>query len=38
MHVDGDWLAVEGVLSKHMATVGEYPQTWKLKFSTTKTM
>jgi len=27
---------VEGVLSKDMATVGEYLQTWKLKLSTTK--
>jgi len=24
MHVDGDWLAVEGALSKDMATLGEY--------------
>jgi len=36
MHADGDWQAVEGVLSKGMATVGEYLQTWKLKLSTTK--
>jgi len=36
MHADGDWQAVEGVLTKVMATVGEYLQTWKLKFSTTK--
>jgi len=28
MHADGDWLAVEGVLSKDMTTVGEYLQTW----------
>ena len=35
MHVDGDWQVVEGVLSKDMATVGEYLQTWKLKLSTT---
>ena len=27
---------MEGVLSKDMATVGEYLQTWKLKLSTTK--
>jgi len=26
-HVDGDWLAVEGALSKDMATLGEYLQT-----------
>jgi len=26
----GDWQAVEGVLSKVMATVSEYFQTWKL--------
>jgi len=36
MHADGDWLAVEeGALSKDMATLGEYLQTWKLKLSTT---
>jgi len=29
---------VEGVLTKDMATVGEYLQTWKLKLSTTKTV
>jgi len=29
---------VEGVLTKDMATVGEYFQTWKLKLSTTKTV
>jgi len=28
---------VEGALSKDMATLGEYLQTWKLKLSTTKT-
>jgi len=38
MDADGDWQAVEGVLSKDMATVGEYFQTWKLKLSTTKTV
>jgi len=36
MHTDGDWQAVEGVLSKDMATVSEYSQTWKLRLSTTK--
>jgi len=36
MHADGDWQAVEGVLTKDMAAVGEYLQTWKLKLSTTK--
>ena len=36
MHADGDWLAVEGALSKVMATLGEYLQTWKLKLSTMK--
>jgi len=30
MHADGDWQAVEGVLSNDMATIGEYLQTWKL--------
>ena len=38
MHADGDWQAVEGVLCKDMATVDEYILTWKLKFSTTKTV
>ena len=38
MHANGDWLAVEGALSKDMATLGEYLQTWKLKLSTTKTV
>jgi len=38
MHADGDRQAVEGVLTKDMATVDEHLQTWKLKFSTTKTM
>jgi len=36
MHADGDWKAVEGVLTKDMATLGEYLQTWKLKLSTIK--
>jgi len=36
MHADGDWQAVEGTLSKDMANVGEYLQTWKLKLSITK--
>ena len=38
MHANGDWLAVEGALSKDMETVGEYLQTWKLNLSTTKTV
>ena len=38
MHADGDWLAVEGALSKDMATLSEYLQTWKLKLSTTRTV
>jgi len=38
MHGDGDWQAVEGALTKDMATLGEYLQTWKLKLSTTKTV
>jgi len=38
MHADVDWQAVEGVLSKDMATVGEYLRTWKLKLSTTNTV
>ena len=40
MHADGDWQTVEGVLSKDMATVGEYLQlqTWKLNLSTIKTV
>jgi len=38
MHADGDWQAMEGVLSKDMATVNEYLQTWKPKLRTTKTV
>jgi len=38
MRADGDWQAVEGLLTKDMATVGDYLQTWKLKLSTTKTV
>ena len=38
MQADGDWQAVEGVLSKDMLTAGEYLQTWKLKLSTRKTV
>jgi len=38
MHADGDWQAVEGALTKDMATVGDYLHTWKLKLSTTKTV
>jgi len=38
MHTDGDWKTVEGVRSKDMATIGEYLQTWKLKFSSTKSV
>jgi len=38
MHADGNWQAVEGVLTKDMETLGEYLQTWKLKISTTKTV
>jgi len=37
MHADGDWQAVEGVLSKVMATIGEYVRSWKLNLKTTKT-
>jgi len=37
MHADGDRQAVEVVLSKDMAIVGEYLQTWKLNLSTTYT-
>jgi len=38
MHADEDWQVVEGVLSKDMATLGEYIETWKLKLCTTKTV
>jgi len=38
MHANGDWWAVEGVLIKDMASVGEHLQTWKLKLGTTKTV
>ena len=34
MHTDGDWQTVEGVLSKDMAALGEYLQTWQLKYTT----
>jgi len=36
MHAVEDWQTVEGVLSKDMATVGEYLQSWKLKLNTAK--
>ena len=36
MHTDVDWQAVEGVLSKDMATIGKHLQTWKLNLSTAK--
>ena len=36
IHVDGNWQAVEGVLSKDISTVGEYLQTCKLKLNTTR--
>jgi len=36
MHAYGGWQTVEGVLSKDMATIGKYLQTWKLKLSTQK--
>jgi len=36
MHADGDWQAVEEVLTKDMATLGEYLHTSKLKLSTVK--
>jgi len=36
MHANGDWQAVEGLVSKDMATVGKYLQNGKLKLSTTK--
>ena len=38
MYADGNSKVAEGVLSKNMATIGEYLQTWKLKLSTTKTV
>ena len=38
MHADGDWQAVDGTLTKDMATAGEYLQIWKLKLNTTKTV
>jgi len=38
MHADGDWQAVEVVLNKDVATVGEWLQIWKLKLRTTKTV
>jgi len=38
MHADGNCQTAEGVLSKDMATVVEYLQTWKLNLNTTKTV
>jgi len=38
MHADGDWQAVEGVLSKNKTTMSKYIHTWKLELSTTKTV
>jgi len=38
MHADGDWQAVEGVLTKDTATVGKNFWTWKTKLSTTETV
>jgi len=38
MHADGDWQVVEGALTKDIATLRKYLQTWKLKLSTTKTV
>jgi len=35
---DGDGQAVKGVLSKDMASIGKFLQTWKLKLDTTKTV
>jgi len=35
MTADGHWQTVEGVLSKDMATIGKYLQTWKLEISAT---
>jgi len=36
MHTNRDWQAAEVVLSKVMATISKYLQTWKLNLSTTK--
>ena len=36
MRANGDWQAVEEVLSKDMANVSEFLHTWKLMLSTTK--
>ena len=37
IYADGHWQAVEGMLSKDMANVGEYLHTLKLKLSNAKT-
>jgi len=37
MYDNEDWQTLEGVLSKDMVTIGEYLQSCKLKFSTSKT-
>jgi len=36
MRAGGDWQAVQGVLSKDLATIDEYLQIWKLHFSPKK--
>ena len=38
LHSSGNWKHLEGALSKDMSTLSVYLQTWRLKFSYTKTV
>ena len=38
LHSSGNWKDLEGTLSQDMSTLSAYLQTWRLKFSHTKTM
>ena len=38
MHSSGNWKDLEGTLSQDMSTLSAYLQTWRLKFSHTKTV
>ena len=38
LHSSGNWKDLEGTLSQDMSTLSAYLQTWRLKFSHTKTV
>ena len=38
LHSSGNWKELEGILSQDMSTLSAYLQTWRLKFSHTKTV